>query len=140
MKAVEDAFYESKFNLAMKLLQRSHNKETYQVLNNKGQNLFHILGQIKNINNAELPEFLNTLYSKNISLNAKDNFGNTPLHYAAENVFEPLIKFIIDKFGDDKTILDIKNNDDYTPLILAMKGKNIKKIKIFLIYYLLKKI
>jgi hypothetical protein len=49
MKAVEDSFYEQKFNLAMKLLIRSPNNKTYQVLNSDGQNLFHILGHINNI-------------------------------------------------------------------------------------------
>ena len=128
MKAVEDSFYEGKFNLAMKLLLRSHNNEIYQALNNEGQNLFHILGHIKYITNTELPKFLDILYSKQIPLNAKDNYGNTPLHYAAKNVFEQLIKFIINKFGKNKNILDIKNNDNCTPLILAMKGANINRI------------
>ena len=128
MKAVEDAFYENKFNLAMKLLIRSPNNSTYQVLNNEGQNLFHILGHIKNINTGELTKFLDILYSKQIPLDAKDNYGNTPLHYAAKNIFEKFIKFIVDKFKSNKYILDMKNNDNYTPLILAMKGDNIRRI------------
>ena len=128
MKAVEDSFYESKFNLAMKLLLRSPNNATYQALNNEGQNLFHILGHIRNITSAELPKFLDILYSKQIQLDAKDNFGNTPLHYASKNIFEQFIKFIINKIGNNKNILDIKNKDSETPLILAMKGKNISRI------------
>ena len=128
MKAVEDSFYENKFNLAMKLLLRSPNNQTYQALNNEGQNLFHILGHIQNITLSELPKFLDILYSKKIPLNAKDNYGNTPLHYAAKNIFEQFIKFIIGKFGNDKNILDIKNNDNCTPLILAMSGKNINRV------------
>ena len=47
MKAVEDSFYEQKFNLAMKLLIRSPYNKTYQVLNSDGQNLFHILGRMR---------------------------------------------------------------------------------------------
>ena len=129
MKAIEDSFYEQKFNLAMKLLLRSPNNKTYQVLNWDGQNLFHILGHIQNINTLnELPQFLNILYSKEISLDAKDNFGNTPLHYAAKHLFKEFIKFIIKKYDNKKLILDEKNNDNYTPLILAMKGKNINII------------
>ena len=110
MKAVEDSFYESKFNLAMKLLIRSPNNETYQSLNSEKQNLFHILGHIKNINSQELAKFLDILYSKKIPLDAKDIHGNTPLHYAAKNIFEQFIKFIVDKFKNDRKILDIKNN------------------------------
>ena len=128
MKAVEDAFYESKFNLAMKLLIRSPNNETYQSLNNEKQNLFHILGHIKNINSQDLAKFLNILYSKKIPLDSKDIYGNTPLHYAAKNIFEQFIKFIVDKYKNNKNILDIKNNENCTPLILAMKGNNINLI------------
>ena len=128
MKAVEDAFYESKFNLAMKLLIRSPNNETYQSLNNERQNLFHILGHIKNINTQELSKFLDILYSKQIPLDSKDIYGNTPLHYAAKNLFEQFIKFIVDKFKNNKYILDMKNNENYTPLFLSMKGENINCI------------
>ena len=129
MKAVEDSFYEQKFNLAMKLLIRSPNKKTYQALNSDGQNLFHILGHIGNISPVEeLPHFLNILYSKEIPLDAKDNFGNTPLHYAAKNLFKEFIKFIINKFSVKKLILDSKNNDNETPLLLSMKGNNINSI------------
>ena len=128
MKAVEDAFYESKFNLSMKLLIRSPNNETYQSLNNEKQNLFHILGHIKNINSQELPKFLEILYSKQIPLDSQDIYGNTPLHYAAINNFEEFIKFILDKFKNNKYILDIKNKENYIPLFLAMKGDNINRI------------
>ena len=128
MKAVEDAFYESKFNLSMKLLIRSPNNETYQSLNNEKQNLFHILGHIKNINSQELPKFLEILYSKQIPLDSQDIYGNTPLHYAAINNFEEFIKFIVDKFKNNKYILDIKNKENYIPLFLAMKGDNINHI------------
>ena len=142
MKAVEDAFYESKFNLAMKLLIRSPNNETYQSLNNEKQNLFHILGHIKNITTQDLPKFLDILYSKQIPLDAQDIYGNTPLHYAAINNFEEFIKFIVDKFKNNKYILDMKNKDNYIPLFLAMKGENINIINknIFDLLYTIKDI
>ena len=128
MKAVEDSFYERKFNLAMKLLIRSPNNQAYQVLNSYGQNLFHILGHVEEKDNlSELPQFLNILYSKHIPLDQKDNFGNTPLHYASKYLFKGLIQFIIKQYGNN-SILNIKNNDNYIPLILAMKGKNINLI------------
>ena len=129
MKAVEDSFNEQKFNLAIKLLNHSPYNETYQELNRDRQNLFHILVQINNIQNLpELSQFLNILYSKEISLDSKDNFGNTPLHYAAKRLFKEFIRFTINKFENNKSILDIKNNDNYTPLILSMKGNNINSI------------
>jgi hypothetical protein len=57
----------------MKLLIRSPYNKTYQTLNNKNQNLFHMLGQIKNscrIN--QLNELLDTFHSKQIHLDVKD--------------------------------------------------------------------
>ena len=128
MKAVEDSFYERKFNLAMKLLIRSPNNQAYQLLNSYGQNLFHILGHVEEKDNlSELPQFLNILYSKHIPLDQKDNFGNTPLHYASKYLFKGFIQFIIKQYGNN-SILNIRNNDNYIPLILAMKGKNINLI------------
>ena len=130
MKAVEDSFYETKFNLALKLLNRSPNNKIYQALNSDGQNLFHILGHINNNNTSkQLSQFLNILYSKEIPLDAKDNFGNTPLHYAAKNLFVDFIKFIINNFKNKKLILEAKNNDNNTPLILSIKGNNLNIIK-----------
>ena len=128
MKAVEDSFYEGKFNLAMKLLLRSPYNKTYQLLNRDNQNLFHVLGNNKNIYSKELPKFMDILYSKQIPLDAKDNFGNTPLHYAAKNIFQEFIKFIMSKYDVNKYILDIKNNENCTPLVLSMQGRNIGKI------------
>ena len=129
MKGIEDSFYEHKFNLAMKLLQRSPYNNTYQTLNNKGQNLFHILGHIRHIHNiSELPKFFDLLYSKEIPLDAKDNFGNTPLHYAAKNLFQQFIEFIINKFEDKNYIINLENKDNHTPFYYATSGNNINVI------------
>ena len=125
VKAVEDCFCEQKFNLAMKLLTRFPYNKTYQGLNREGQNLFHIIG---NINNNALSQFFSVLYSKEIPLNLKDNYGNTPLHYAAKHLFTEFISFIVKKFEDKNLILDIKNNDNDTPFNLATKGNNINII------------
>ena len=131
MKAVEDSFYEMKFNLALKLLNRSPNNKTYQSLNSDRQNLFHILGHICNKanNSKQLTQFLHILHSKEIPLDAKDNFGNTSLHYAAKYLFVDFIKFIMNNFKNKNLILTIKNNDNCTPLILSMKGNNINIIQ-----------
>ena len=136
-KAVEDCFYEQKFNLAKKLLTRSPYNETYQGLNLDGQNLFHIIGNIKNnSNNEALPEFFQILLSKEISLDLKDNFGNTPLHYGAQNLYQDFIKFIVNKYPNKKRILNMKNNDNNTPFNLATKGNNINLINKDIFNYL----
>ena len=136
-KAVEDCFYEEKFNLAKKLLTRSPYNETYQGLNLDGQNLFHIIGNIKNNSNSfALPEFFQILLSKEIPLDLKDNFGITPLHYAAQNLYLDFIKFIINKYPNKDIILNMKNNDNNNPFNLATKGNNINIINKDIFNYL----
>ena len=128
MKAVEDCFNEKKFKLAIKLLNRSPYNETYQTLNNEGLNLFHILSKIVINNSLELSEILNILYSKEIPLDLQDIYGNTPLHYAAKNLAQYLISFIILKFKDKKNILSIRNKDNNTPFMLAIKTNSINNM------------
>ena len=128
MKAVEDSFNEQQFNLAMKLLNRSPYNKTYQALNSDRQNLFHILANIKVNNLIGLPKLLDKLYSKEIPLDVKDIFGNTPLHYASKNLFKNLIQFILNKYKNTQLILDKENNDNFTPFFLSIKGNNINLI------------
>ena len=129
MKAIEDSFYEDKFNLAMKLLLRSPNNKTYQEVNNEGQNLFHILGHIKGVNKInQLQQFMDTLYSKQIPLDTKDIYGNTPLHYAAKNLLKELIIFILGKYEEKNLLLNSENNENHTPFYLAIEGNNINTI------------
>ena len=129
MKAIEDSFYENQFNLAKKLLIRSPYDKTYQILNSENQNLFHILGHINNINQInQLNELLDLLYSKNIPLDAKDIYGNTPLHYASENLFIKFIKFILSKYENKNYLLNLENNEMHTPFYLATKNNNINII------------
>ena len=64
MKAVEVCFNENKLKLEIKLLCLSPYNETYQSLNNNGQNLFHILAK-KGIHQVyELNKFLDILFRK----------------------------------------------------------------------------
>ena len=128
MKAIEDSFHEKKFNLSKKLLAKSPRDDIYSVLNEKKQNLFHILAMIGKGSlregKSELEDFFDILYGKKISLTAADNEGNTPLHYAAANHFEKLVKFIVSK-EKDKNILAVQNNYALTPFMCAIKGDKI---------------
>ena len=128
--AIEDSILEQKFIFVKKLLFYLKDNKKYHKLNFEGKNLFHILSNIKDIQNLQnLTEIFDILYSKEIPLNTKDNYGNTVLHYASKNLFNELIKFICNKFINDKiNILDEKNNNDETPLILGIKGNNINLI------------
>ena len=55
----------------------------------------------------------------------RKKIGNSPYHICYEvNNLDNAIEY----FKSNKYILDMKNNDNYTPLILAMKGDNIRRI------------
>lgn len=71
MMAIQDALYEGKFNYAMLLLNKSPYNEVYQKVNNKGQNLFHILSIYgSNVSDATaLQTFFEKLLEKGIDFN-----------------------------------------------------------------------
>jgi len=59
------------------------------------------------------------LIDKGADVNASNNWGNTPLHYALDNGHTEVAMALIDKGAD----LNARNNDGYTPLHIAlMKG------------------
>jgi hypothetical protein len=76
----------------------------------------------------KLNEILDVLYKKEIPLDAKDIYGNTPLHYAAKNLFKEFIEFILNKYKDKQYLLNIENNENHTPFYLATKDNNINLI------------
>jgi len=129
MKAIQDAFYENKFNLAMLLLDKSPYDEIYRSTNEKGQNLFHVLALYgKNVDNKiELNLFFDKLSEKGVRLDLPDAEGYTPIHYACENHFEPLFEYIINKHNPNQ-VLNSYTKNGYTPFICSIKGKfNISK-------------
>ena len=60
-------------------------------------------------------EVVEILLNNGYNVNQIDNDGWTPLHYAASNRFEDIIKVLID-YGADRTIKDIWGN---TPIDLT---------------------
>jgi ankyrin repeat protein len=61
-------------------------------------------------------EMVEILLNNGCDVNQIDNHGWTPLHYAASNRLEEIIKVLID-YGADRTIKDIWGN---TPIDLAI--------------------
>ncbi len=55
------------------------------------------------------------LISNGANTNVKDEYGNTPLHYASSEGQLELVKYLINKGAD----IHAKNNDRCTPLRLA---------------------
>jgi len=65
-------------------------------------------------------QMVKNLVNRDSSLiNAKDNFGNTPLHFAAYYGKNDLVTFLLDSGAS----LEAKNNKDETPLFSAGIGK-----------------
>ena len=110
-----------------------NNKEGYLInyLNENGADLFYknkdkktsLMIAAKYNNNIDVIKFL---LMKGLNVNAKDNFGKTPLFYAVENDLDNKKEIIIEllKHGADKNIVDSKGKKavDYT------KNKVIKDI------------
>lgn len=126
MNGIQDSFYEKKFNLAMLLLNKDLNKETYRALNEKRQNLFHILANHgMGLNSEDLDVFYQQLYLKGISLELEDVFGYTPFHYACENHFISLCEYIL-KLSNPQLIMNLKSKEGFSPFNCAIKGKRMQ--------------
>lgn len=126
MNAIQDSFFEKKFNLALLLLNKDTKKDTYRALNERQQNLFHILAvNGMSHNTIDLKLFYDKLYGKGISLISQDKFGYTPFHYACENHFISLCEYIL-KLCVPQAILSLKCNSGFTPFICAIRGERLK--------------
>ncbi len=84
---------------------------------------YHLLCRAIKIENKEIAEFL---IAKGAGVNAKDDNGETPLHYALGN--KEIAELLIAKGAD----VNIKNNFGKTPLFYAIK-ENDKELAKFLI-------
>jgi ankyrin repeat protein/predicted DNA-binding WGR domain protein len=133
MKAIQDSFYENKFNLAMLLLGKSPYDEIYRQINEKGQNLFHTLAIFGKAvsNKSDLEIFFEKLFEKGIPLEQEDLKGYTSLHYACENHFKDLTEFILKK-TDPIKMGNITSKDGFTPFLCAIKGPYVSQATVFI--------
>ena len=76
------------------------------------------------------PEMLKRIITLGVDVNAKDYYGNTPLHYAARQKSPELIEMLLNADAE----IDSLNKDGLTPLhlMLLKKPHNLKAIDIFL--------
>ena len=71
-------------------------------------------GVIKDYNEVPL---IPKLIFEGVELKARDRYGFTALHWAAENGYEAMAKYLIENAAN----LDALNEDDETPLQIATK-------------------
>lgn len=76
------------------------------------------------------PEVIKTLIDRGVNINARDRYGNVPLHYAARLKKPELIKMLLDVGAE----IDPVNKDALTPLRLMLTSNppNLEAIELFL--------
>ncbi len=130
-KNVEGAvpLFEAAKNSSLNLVKYLYNSK---VVDNEGKNLMHYLGKYySGVFWSSYPKA--NLIIDGFDPNCRDNYGNTPILYTAQNPSAYNIKILVHLIqheGDIKAV----NNDGDNVLMMALKAKNnIKTIK-FLIY------
>ena len=68
-------------------------------------------------------ELVQELLQKGANLNAKDDYGNTPLMLATVIRNEKIVRELLSQEGIE---VNVKNNDGSTALTLAVNGRNIE--------------
>jgi uncharacterized protein len=76
------------------------------------------------------PEIIRKLIEYGVDVNARDRYGNTPLHYAARLKNPELIEMLVNAGAE----IDPVNHDGLTPLRLMLSSKptNLEAIELFL--------
>jgi ankyrin repeat protein len=74
-----------------------------------------------------LKKIYNALRLRGVDCLEQDGYGRTALHYAVESRNRDLVLMLLEE-GADPAILDMYG---YSPLIMYLKGKNIKNIIIY---------
>ena len=91
-------------------------------------NLLH--RALVSVTNPPKPEIIQRLIGLGVDVNARDRYGNTPLHYAAREKVPEVIKLLLDAGAE----IDPVNRDGLTPLRLMLSSKpvNLKAVGLFL--------
>ncbi|XP_071081128.1 poly [ADP-ribose] polymerase tankyrase-like [Haliotis cracherodii] len=110
--AVEAAFTEAKYNVALRLIKRIPEPSRLQAINEEGRNLFHML-ILKTKGSSNLDAQLKVakmLRDKGVPVGLRDKHGCTPLQYAAiHHLPVQMGQFLI----DNDPALDVKNKDGF---------------------------
>ena len=123
IQAMEDALVAREYRLLLKLLKRTTDDTVLQKLNTDNQNLIHIL--IRHSDNRDysaLEDIYNELKRRGVDYKAKDNYGRTALHYAAEKSNYNMLNLLL----TDKCDINVIDLYGHTPLTLLVKDNGIE--------------
>ncbi|XP_067682285.1 poly [ADP-ribose] polymerase tankyrase-like [Haliotis asinina] len=122
--AVEAAFTEAKYNIALRLIKRIPEPSRLQAINEEGRNLFHML-ILKSKASSNLDAQLKVakmLRDKGVPVGLRDKHGCTPLQYAAiHHLPVQMGQFLI----DNDPALDVRNKDALGRDVMAAYTWNI---------------
>eukprot|EP00347_Sterkiella_histriomuscorum_P004109 403361717 len=126
-QAIEVSLKKRQFQFVLTLLSKVSDNSIILKINSKGQNLFHILAQNSSSINTEgqkliLTRIYNQFRRRGLNTQRQDNFGRTPLHYAAHYGGYYLVKELVQDIDAD---INSKDNKGFTPLILALRGNRL---------------
>ena len=83
--------------------------------------LFHWLSQTPRSNQADHMDIIKLLVDKGADINAKDRFGNVPLHFAINNeCSKEKVKLLLELGGNISAL----NHDHKTPLMIALEKRS----------------
>lgn len=106
-----------------------HYLDLWETVNTFKQNILHIA--CKNGLEDAIEKIINICFKSNRAIYYdRDNDGNTPLHVLIENNESSLLNVFFEKIPNLK--VDVKNNENLTPLDLAIKLGDSKAIRIFI--------
>lgn len=93
----------------------------------RGFTFFHIFARDFDISSYYGPKILDTLMDVNADINIRNNYGETPLHFALSNNFE-MVKALLMKGANPF----IKNDEDMSPIDIMIDEKSVQKLQFIL--------